>query len=346
MSWTWTPELLGELARFLGERGITDGPVTTTPIGDGHSNLTFLVSDGTRNAVLRRPPPPPVPPGAHDMLREARLIGALGTTDVPVAQLLAVAEAGELLDVPCYVMSHVSGPVVTTETPAPLDNPTDRAAVAESLVRTLAALHAVDVAAVGLADLGRDGNFNARHLRSVGRLVNDENGTPPAEFAPIDAWLKARVPEQSGVSVVHNDYRIGNVILAPDAPGQLAAVLDWELATIGDPLFDLGYFLSSWPEPGEELTPTNKFGAAAFEDGYPRRDALAERYAELTGRDLAGIDWYIALAQWKVACLYEYGRRRVERGGGDEYYRDREQVLSFLRAAHRVAGIDEPVSVG
>ena len=345
MTWTWTPETTDALTAYLSDHGITSGPVVTSPIGDGHSNLTFRVSDGERSVVLRRPPPPPVPPGAHDMLREARFIGALGGTGVPVADLLAVVQTGEVLDVPFYVMSHVVGPVITVETPAPLDNPADRALIGTSLVDTLAALHAVDVDAAGLSDLGRPGNFNARHLRSVGRLVNSEDGTPPAEFAPIDAWLKERIPEQSGTSVIHNDYRIGNVIVAPDSPGRIAAVLDWELATIGDPLFDLGYFLSSWPEPGEELTPTGEFGVAAFEQGYPRRADLAQRYATATGRDLSNIDWYHALALWKVACLYEYGRRRAARGVGDQYYRDPAKVRSFLQAAHQVAGLDQPVPV-
>ncbi|MTD12511.1 phosphotransferase [Nakamurella sp. YIM 132087] len=343
MNWDWSAEQLGTLAGFLQERGITSGPVTTRPIGDGHSNLTYLVSDGEHDVVLRRPPPPPVPAGAHDMLREARLIGALGSSEVPVADLLAVGQAGDVIDVPFYVMSHVRGPVVTAATPPPLDRPDDRRRIGESLIDTLAALHQVDWEQAGLAGLGRPDNFNARHLRSVGRLVNAEDGTPPPEFAAIDAWLKSAVPAQSGAAIVHNDYRIGNVILAPESPGRIAAVLDWELATIGDPLFDLGYFLSSYPEPGETLTPTGEFGVAVFEPGYPSRAELADRYAATTGRDLSGIAWYQALALWKLAALYEYGRRRAVRGVGDPYYRERTKVEAFLVAAHQVAGLDAPV---
>jgi len=144
MRWDWTPETRAKLAAFLEARGLTRGDVTTRPIGDGHSNLTFLVSDGSRRVVVRRPPPPPTPPGAHDMLREARLIGALAGTAVPVPRLLATARAGEVIDVPCYVMSFAVGPVVTTGTPSPLDSPALRRRIGHALADTLADLHAVD----------------------------------------------------------------------------------------------------------------------------------------------------------------------------------------------------------
>jgi aminoglycoside phosphotransferase (APT) family kinase protein len=342
MTADWTPETLDSLARFLRERGLCDGELTVRRIGEGHSNLTFLVSDGTRRVVVRRPPPPPTPPGAHDMLREARLVGALGTTRVPVATLLATAQAGEVIDVPFYVMSFAEGPVVTTSTPAPLDTTRTRREVGEALIDTLADLHAVDWRAAGLHDIGRPEGFNERHLRRMGRLVADAEGDPPPHFAPIDAWLRAHVPAESGAAIVHNDYRIGNVVLTPDAPGRIAAVLDWELATIGDPLFDVGYFLASVPEAGSPRTPTEDFGTAMLEEGYPTRLELADRYAERTGRDLAGLGWYTALALWKLAALYEYGRRRAVRGVGDPYYADQALVQSFLEAAHRTAGLDEP----
>jgi aminoglycoside phosphotransferase (APT) family kinase protein len=338
--WDWTDETRGRLERFLASRGLCEGPVVTRRIGDGHSNLTFLVDDGARRVVVRRPPPPPVPPGGHDMLREARLVGALGGSAVPVAALLATAQAGDVIDVPFYVMSYTEGPVVTASTPAPLDAPVTRREVAESLVDTLAELHAVDWRAAGLADFGRPDGFNARHLRRMGSLVAGPDGAPPPRFAAVDGWLRGHVPPESGASIVHNDYRIGNVILAPGPPGRVAAVLDWELATIGDPLFDVGYFLASIPEPGEPLTPTQELGAALLEDGYPGRGALAARYAERTGRDLSGqtLTWYTTLALWKLAVLYEYGRRR----GADAYYSDARLVRSFLAAAHRAAGLPPP----
>jgi aminoglycoside phosphotransferase (APT) family kinase protein len=344
MIWDWSPQTLAALRSFLEERGITQGPLTATRIGDGHSNLTFAVSDGSRRVIVRRPPPPPVPPGAHDMLREARLVGALAGTLVPVAAVLAVGTAGEVLDVPFYVMEHVDGPVVTTATPAALSAPDVRRGIGLALIDTLADLHAVDWQAAGLADLGRPEGFNARHLSRMGRLVADSDGAPPPEFAEIEGWLAAHVPAESGAAIIHNDYRIGNVILAPAPPGRIAAVLDWELATIGDPLFDLGYFLASYPAAGESHTPTAEMGVALLEPGYPARSELAARYAALTGADLSNLNWYTALANWKLAVLYEYGRRRAVAGVGDQYYRDGALVRSFLDAAQRVAGSASPVA--
>lgn len=338
--WDWTPEARVRLAAFLEARGLTSGQVVTRPIGDGHSNLTFLVSDEHgRQVVVRRPPPPPTPPGAHDMLREARLVGALADTPVPVADLLATAEADEVIDVHFYVMSFAAGPVVTTATPPPLDTPELRRRIAETLVDTLADLHAVDWRASGLADLGRPEGFNARHLTRMARLVADEEGRPPPHFAVIDSWLGAHVPAESGAAIVHNDFRIGNVVLSTEHPGEITAVLDWELATIGDPLFDLGYFLSSVPDPDTPFTPTEELGIAMLEEGYLSRKELADRYAERTGADLDNLGWYTALALWKLAVLYEYGRRRAVRGVGDPYYADQALVQSFLEAAHRAAGL-------
>lgn len=342
MTAEWTPKGLASLARFLGERGLCEGELDVRRIGDGHSNLTFMVTDGTNRVVVRRPPPPPTPPGAHDMLREARLVDSLRDTPVPVARVLATAQAGEVIDVPFYVMSFAAGPVVTTATPAPLDRPRMRRQIGEALIDTLADLHAVDWHAAGLGDMGRPEGFNARHLRRMGRLVADADGTPPPHFAVIERWLAAHVPPESGAAIVHNDYRIGNVVLAPDAPGRIAAVLDWELATVGDPLFDVGYFLASVPEAGSLRSPTEDLGTAMLEEGYPSRKELADRYADRTGRDLANLDWYTALALWKLAVLYEYSRRRTVRGVGDPYYADQTLVQSFLEAAHRIAGLDEP----
>jgi aminoglycoside phosphotransferase (APT) family kinase protein len=340
MSWDWTEETLGALEAFLRERDLASGPLTTRRIGDGHSNLTFLVSDGDRELVVRRPPPPPVPPGGHDVLREARLLQALAGTDVPVAAVQAVAQADEVIDVPFYVMDFVRGAVVTGATHDALAAPEHRREIAESFIDVLADLHAVDWRARGLEGFGRPEGFNERHLRRIGGLVRDEDGNPPPAFTEIEAWLAANVPPESGESIVHNDYRIGNVMLAPEPPGRVVAVLDWELATIGDPLLDVGYILASYPQEGEPRTPTQDFGLALLEPGYPPREALAERYAARTGRDLSDLSWYMAMSEWKIGVLYEYARRR----GEDAYYADPTLVERFLAAAHRAAGLD-PVPI-
>ncbi|MGW0356806.1 phosphotransferase family protein [Nocardia nova] len=339
MAWDWDRETRNALAEFLTSRGIVSGPITTQAIGDGHSNLTFLVSDDTTSVVVRRPPPPPIPPGANDMLREATLLHALSATEVPVPEVLAVAQEGEVLDVPLYVMSFAPGPVVTIRTPPPLDTPEHRRAVGYSMIDTLADLHGVDWRAVGLDRMGRPEGFNARHLQRMRRLVADDEGNPPAEFADVDAWLQANIPPESGATLIHCDFRIGNVVLAPTTPGRVAAVLDWELATIGDPLLDVGYLLATVPEPGRPMNPTAQLSAAMLEPGYPSKDQLAQRYSARTGRDLDTLAWYTTLALWKLAVLYEYSRRRVLDGIGDPYYSDPALVRSFLDDARRAAGL-------
>lgn len=339
MSWDWTPDTLRSLEEFLGDRSILKGPLTARRIGDGHSNLTFLVSDGERQVVVRRPPPPPTPPGANDMLREAKILAALAQTAVPVPQVLATADAGEVLDVAFYVMTFVPGPIVTTSTPAPLATAPARHEVGFSLADTLTALHAVDWRRAGLGDFGRPDGFNRRHLRRLAPLVADDNGDPPPRFAAIYTWLADNVPPEASAAIVHCDFRIGNVVLAPARPGRVAAVLDWELATIGDPLLDVGYFLATVPEPGRPVNPTARLGLAMLEDGYPTRSQLAERYAARTGLDLSRLSWYTALALWKLAVLYDYSGRRAATGTGDPYYADPTLVPSFLEAAHDVAGI-------
>jgi aminoglycoside phosphotransferase (APT) family kinase protein len=337
--WDWSDDQLVALAEYLGERGLTRGAVRAEMIGDGHANLTYLVTDGERKVVVRRPPPPPTPPGANDMLREARVMTALAGTGVPVPEVLAVAQEGELLDVPCYVMTYLPGVVATVETPEHLRTPEDRRDLAFALVDTLAALHAVDWRAQGLEDFGRPEGFNARHVRRMSRLIADEQGELPAAFADVAAWLEAEVPAESGESVIHSDYRLGNIMLGPDRPARVLAILDWELATIGDPLLDLGWLLSSYPEPGEPRTPIQDFGTALLEPGFPTRQEVAARYAEASGRDLAHLQWYVVMALWKSAVLYEHSHRRAVAGVGDPYYADPQLVERFLAACRRTVGL-------
>jgi aminoglycoside phosphotransferase (APT) family kinase protein len=333
--WSWSESQLQQLGRFLADQGLCGPAITARPVGDGHSNLTFLVSDGHSRLVVRRPPPPPQPPGAHDVLREARLLAALERTDVPTPRVRATAAAGELLDVPVFVMDFVNGAVITESTPAPSDDQQLRRRIGESLVDTLAALHKVAWREVGLADFGKPDGFNARQLRRMRGLIAVE-GTVPHAFAALDEWLHAQLPPQSETAIVHNDFRIGNMIIDIGAGG-VAAVLDWELATIGDPIADLGYLLTSYPIQGEPLVPTSAMGTAVLEPGYPGRTELIERYAQRTGADVSTVNWYATLAMYKLAALYEYSRRRFENGIGDPYYADPGLVNSFLVAGERLA---------
>ncbi len=331
MSWDWDKTTLAALEAFLAEKGLLAGAPEPQRIGDGHSNLTYRIHVAGGGAVLRRPPPPPIPKGANDVLREARALSALESQHVPTPKVLAVAQAGEVLDVPFYVMEHVPGHIITDRLPDVFEAKRDGAAMAFALVDGLARLHAADWKACGLADFGRPENFNARHLKRLIDLMNLREGPVPAGLGDMAARLSADIPPESGAAIVHNDYRLGNVIWSLAAPPRLLAILDWELATIGDPLLDLGYMACCYPVPGEELTPTQELSAAFLADGFPSRQAIFAHYVAVTGRDLSNLNWYAAMAAWKLAVLYEYQHRL----GRDAYYEDATQVPRFLAAAER-----------
>lgn len=331
MSWNWEDTTLAALERFLGEHDLLDGAPDPRPIGDGHSNLTYLIRVKGGNAVLRRPPPPPIPKGANDVLREAQVLSGLKGTSVPTPEVYAVSQAGDVLDVPFYVMAHKPGHVVSETLPDAF-TPDDLPMMAHAMIDGLAALHAVDWRACGLEGYGRPENFNARHLKRLEGLMN-LNDSPPAYLTDMAAWLHDRVPAESGDAIVHNDFRLGNVIWAPDRPPELIAVLDWELATIGDPLLDLGYTICCHPEPGETLNPTQELSAAFLAGPAPSRHDLIDRYAEVSGRDVSGLAWYAAMAAWKLAVLYDYQHRLA----ADAYYEDATQAPRFIASAEAFA---------
>lgn len=333
MNWDWDEATLAALDAFLEAKGLHDGVPAPHRIGDGHSNLTYRIRVKGGDAVLRRPPPPPLPKGANDVLREARVLRALDGQDVPTPRVLAVAEAGEVLDVPFYVMEHVPGHIMTDRLAPAFEAGRDGPALVFGLVEALAKLHAVDWRACGLGDYGQPQDFNARHLKRLEALMNLREGAAPSWLADMAAHLRATVPAESGSAIVHNDFRLGNVIWSPAAPPRLLAILDWELATIGDPLLDLGYLACCHPVRGEILTPTQELSAALLGDGFPSRQAMIARYAEITGRDVSGLGWYAAMASWKLAVLYDYQHRL----GRDTYYEDATQAPRFIAAAERFA---------
>jgi aminoglycoside phosphotransferase (APT) family kinase protein len=355
-----SPDEVARLGAFLVARGLMGSRVTVHPIGDGHANITLHATDGDRQVIVRRPPPPPLPPGANDVLREARVIAAVGAAGaaagtaasaaagaadpsarddgVPVPEILATGEAGDVFDVPFFVMSYVEGEAVTTGLPWSWGDEELRRDLSLALVEGLARLRRIDWQATGLR--GRPEGANLRQVQRLGRLVADPDGLPPADFAEIDAWLQAHAPRESAAALVHGDYRLGNVLLAPDEP-KIRAVLDWELASIGDPLVDLGYFLASWASPGSALplTPIQELGGASANPGFATTDELAAHYAAETGAALDDLPWFVALANWKLAVLYEYSRRRFEAGDGDPYYAGSSKVEAFLAEARRIAGL-------
>ena len=278
------------------------GPFTYDLIAGGRSNLTFRVvsADGTA-MVLRRPPLGHVLATAHDMAREHRIISAVGQTNVPVPPTLGLCTNDEVNGAPFYVMGWVDGVV--------LDSPDKgahlpehlRTPASEHLVDVLADLHAVDIDAVGLGDLAkRDGYCERQVRRWSTQWENSKTRELPA-VEEVSRLLASSIPVQQGTSIAHGDYRFGNC-LTDVSRGRIAAVLDWELCTLGDPLADLGYIGIYWTDPGETIRRGNDPSGLA---GFPRFDDLVERYARRTGRDTSNIGWYKAFASFRLAVISE-----------------------------------------
>ena len=306
-----------ELESYLDDQGLGSGPSRATRIGDGASNLTYRVERDGTHVVLRRPPPPPLPPSAHDMVREARIQIGLARAGVRVPRVLAVCEDESVLGVPFYLMEEIEGVVVADALPAPLDRPEERRRLGFELVDSLAELHAVDWRSCGLEAIGRPRGYLERQLRRWSGLWEVNATRSLSACAEIGEKLKATLPESPPATVVHGDYRLGNVMVAPDPPARVAAILDWEMATIGDPLADLGYLVVSWSEPGAPdhpllLTPVTE------EPGFPTRAELVARYAQHTGRDVSGLGWYEAFALWKASVFCEAIYGRYLRGERDD----------------------------
>jgi aminoglycoside phosphotransferase (APT) family kinase protein len=280
-------------------------PARVSRIGEGSSNLTFLVERGGGQVVLRRPPPPPLPPSAHDVVREARLQLALAGEGVRVPRVLAVCEDPEVVGAPFYLMEALSGTVVTDRVPAGTDGRT----LGLDLVDALSELHAVDWQREPLTSFGRGSGYLERQLRRFTSLYEAGTGRRIEGFDDVAARLRRTLPVDSGTAVVHGDYRFGNVMVTTDGRPRLLAILDWEMATIGDPLADLGYLTITWSEPGATPHPMLRSPVTA-EPGWPTRADLVARYAERTGRDASRLHWYQALALWKSAVFCEaiYGR--------------------------------------
>src|SRR5689334_2011290 len=226
--------VLEPLADVLAASGL-DAPedLAATPIGEGHSNVTFGLSTGV---VLRRPPRGPLPPSAHDVLREARLLRALEDTPVRVPRVLAVCEDPEVMGAPFYVMERVTGEVITEAIPPALDTPSERGRIAEELIQALVELHQVDFTRLGLDGFGKPTGYLERQLRRFGGLWEHNRTRELPQVEEVGRWLAANLPTSPKATIVHGDFRLGNTMFAAQAPARLVAIFDWEMATIGDPL--------------------------------------------------------------------------------------------------------------
>jgi len=309
------------LEAFLDAQGLGSGPLEAEPVGEGHSNVTYLVHRDGGSWVLRRPPRPPLPPSAHDVLREARLLSAVQDADVRTPRVLATCDDEAIIGAPFYVMERVEGHVMTIDVPAALAGETRR--IGEDLVDALVEIHAVDWRACGLEGYGKPTGYLDRQLRRFGGLWEHNRTRDLPVLERVTAWLAEHKPESGEATIVHGDYRLGNTMFAPDAPARLVAIFDWELATIGDPLADLGYLVATWSQADDPEDALRGLSAATRAPGFPTRDELIARYEERSGRSMSDVRWYMTLALWKSAVFLEGSYKRRLAGTTEDAFFDR-----------------------
>ena len=309
--------VLDPLIEFLDASGLAaPSDLDALPVGEGHSCVTFALSTGI---VLRRPPRGPLPPSAHDVLREARLLKALEPTPVRAPNVLAACDDPSVIGAPFYVMERIEGQVVTDVLPEPLDNPAERSRIADELIDALVELHAVDWRAIGLEGFGKPSGYLERQLRRFTGLWEHNRTRELPQVEEVGAWLQTNMPPSPPATIVHGDFRLGNTMFAADAPARLAAIFDWEMATIGDPLADVGYMLMHWTEPGDAMGKFN-LNNVTLRPGFPTRAELTARYEERSGRPVRTLDWYVTLALWKAIVFMEGNYKRAVSGSTDDPY--------------------------
>lgn len=325
----------GVEAWFAGNVTGVELPLSFEMIAGGRSNLTYAVADAAgRRWALRRPPFGERLGSAHDMGREHRVVSALAPTPVPVAPIAGFCEDEGVNQAPFYVMDFVEGPILRTREDAEPYDPERRWAIGERVVDTLVTIHEVDPDAVGLGDLGRKEDHVARSLRRwLGQWEKSKTRELPL-VGDVHDRLAARIPEQGPATIVHGDYRLDNMIL--DDSDEVAAVVDWELCTLGDPLADIGLLLVYWGEEGDELLPL--FEPATMAAGFPSREQAKARYAERSGRDLGAIDFYVALGYWKLAIILEGVFARYMAGQYGEQGAEDEGARALARNVESLVG--------
>ena len=306
-------------------------PLSFDRISGGRSNLTFGVTDSAGGRwALRRPPLGKRLGSAHDMGREHTAISALQETPVPVPPVVGLCEDESVNGAPFYVMGFVEGPILRSAEDAEPFGEADRRAIGERVVDTLVAIHQVVPDDVGLGALGRKEAYVERQLK---RWQGQWEKSKTRELEVVDdvhRRLAASIPEQGPATIVHGDYRLDNMILS--SSGEVAAVVDWELCTLGDPLADVGLLLVYWSEPGDEFMPL--FAPATIAPGFPSREDVKARYAERSGRDLSGVDYFVALGYWKLAIILEGVYARYS---GGQYGKTEEGFEAFAEIVERLA---------
>jgi aminoglycoside phosphotransferase (APT) family kinase protein len=304
------------LERFLDGHGLGSGALEAEPVGDGHSNVTYLIRRDGGEWVLRRPPRPPLPPSAHDVLREATLLRALEGTAVRVPKVLATCDDESLLGVPFYVMERVEGVVLSDTLPQGMRPQR----ICDELIDALVEVHAADWRAAGLEGFGKPTGYLERQVRRFTGLWEHNATREISAVDEVTRWLEANIPESGPATIVHGDYRLGNVMYTGE---RLSAIFDWELATIGDPLADIGYLLATYAQPGDPPSIVASLTTVTRQEGFPPRDALVARYEERSGRSMTAVPWYTTLALWKSAIFLEGSYKRRLAGSTDDPFFDR-----------------------
>ena len=312
-------------------------------IGDGRSNLTYRVSGGEREWVLRRPPLGHVLPTAHDMAREYRVLTALQETDVPVPRTVALCEDPEVNEYPFYIMEYCSGVIlVDSLPPGYAETEQERRKLSLALVDTLVKLHAVDYRKVGLEDFGRPEGYLERQVRRWSQQWERSKTRELPEIDELIRRLNAAIPPSPPPTIVHGDYRLGNMILDEHDPGRVIAILDWEMATLGDPLADLGYTLIYWGQQDDSPERLNLRTASTLtaRPGFLTRDELVAEYARRSGRDVSHIDFYQVLALYKLAVIVEgiYARFLKGQTVGEGYEQYADSCPNLVRLGLQIAG--------
>lgn len=310
--------MVDRLAAWMDVHHLAVGaPIEASVLQGGTQNEIVEIARGGLHCVMRKPPIPP-PPGREDgIIREYRIIEALAGTDVPHTPAIALCTDPSVIGASFYLMGHVDGwsPMgMGGSWPEPFrSDPAVRPGLAFELIDGIAELAGVDWRSRGLADLGRPDGF---HDRQVDRWLRFFERVRTREVPGLDVasdWLRANRPLDYEPGIMHGDYQFANVMFEHGAPARLAAIVDWEMGTVGDPKLDLAWVVQAWPAAGE---PVPAMGYVDYE-GLPPREALLDRYAERSGRQVDDIDYYVVLARWKLAIVLEQGYARSQRGEGD-----------------------------
>ncbi|WP_106399880.1 phosphotransferase family protein [Actinocorallia populi] len=329
-----------QLSRWL-EQALPDAGELTgaTLIAGGRSNLTYRLDLSGRSVALRRQPLGHVLPTAHDMAREYRVLSALaGAGGVPVPGPLALCTDKEVLGADFYLMEWVDGRILRTVEDAADVAPQQAGELSQRLAETLAAIHTLDVKAAGLGDFGRPEGYMARQLKRWGQQWERSQTRELPAYDKLVARLAAGLPAHSPASLVHGDFRLDNVLVRLEPKPEIAAVVDWEMSTLGDPLADLGLTLVYWAEAGEPALPVGATVTAA--PGFATRDQFVEAYANITGFDVGGLDYYVAFGCFKLAIILEGIHARFLQNAtvGEGFDKIGDAVPVLIDRAHAVLG--------